>query len=265
MASKKVTSSTLSLIMAGSAHATIQYTKAPANYLVGFAGDDPIDIVWDVDNNGHGDFRLMATTKILEGSFMTLQMGNYGTIDNSNAFILGTGEFKKVFNLPNGQVIGPSPMITVQTTISFEDSPSVLTYRAKWPSAGSLSSRIIFSNDWGLATEDNDSNALLSNFPGNPIDGKEIYFNIGFRFIGSDNQTHYGWASLSMTGEYGNSDDSDNDARTTILSWAYEDEANTPITVGQVPEPSAIACGLGALALGAAGLRSWRRSRKNRM
>ncbi|WOO39808.1 hypothetical protein [Rubellicoccus peritrichatus] len=51
----------------------------------------------------------------------------------------------------------------------------------------------------------------------------------------------------------------------TIHRWAYEDDGSS-IQVGQtmnVPEPAAVATGLGALALGAAGLRRWRKRRVN--
>jgi MYXO-CTERM domain-containing protein len=38
--------------------------------------------------------------------------------------------------------------------------------------------------------------------------------------------------------------------------------ANAPITVGAIPEPETAAVGLGALALGAAGLRRWRKKKQ---
>jgi MYXO-CTERM domain-containing protein len=49
-----------------------------------------------------------------------------------------------------------------------------------------------------------------------------------------------------------------------INNWAYETEADKPISLGTVPESSHTALGLGALALGAAGIRRWRRQRESR-
>ena len=74
---------------------------------------------------------------------------------------------------------------------------------------------------------------------------------IGFRFDnGADNgDFHYGW--VRATG----------DASGTVLTlneWAYEDQANTPITAPAVPEPGSLAL----LAMGAGALATYRR-RKN--
>ena len=75
---------------------------------------------------------------------------------------------------------------------------------------------------------------------------------IGFKFV-SGTTTYYGWALITLaTGStYGT---------VTISEWAYSDET---ILVGQtaVPEPAETAAGLGALALGAAGLRRWRKGK----
>ena len=76
---------------------------------------------------------------------------------------------------------------------------------------------------------------------------------IGFRFDGdratSGRQNFYGWASVTAT----------NLGQTwTIHEWAYEDVIGEAIAVGQiVPEPTSASLGL--LALGAAGLRRWRK------
>jgi hypothetical protein len=48
----------------------------------------------------------------------------------------------------------------------------------------------------------------------------------------------------------------------TITAFAYDDAGNL-LAAGTVPEPStAVSTGLAALALGAAGLRRWRKTRK---
>ena len=47
----------------------------------------------------------------------------------------------------------------------------------------------------------------------------------------------------------------------TIHDWAYDD-TGAVLPAGVVPEPASTGMGLGALALGAAGLRRWRKTRK---
>ena len=62
----------------------------------------------------------------------------------------------------------------------------------------------------------------------------------------------YGWASITIT-------EGATVSTITVNEWAFQDNG-TPITVG-VPEPAETAMGLGALALGAVGLRSWRKGK----
>ena len=72
----------------------------------------------------------------------------------------------------------------------------------------------------------------------------------------------YGWAGLSLAN--GNLSTGNNWPALTISGWAY-DNTGAQIPMGatvSVPEPSAIALlALGALTLGAKGVRSWRRNR----
>lgn len=80
---------------------------------------------------------------------------------------------------------------------------------------------------------------------------------IGFRLAPSFDGDHfkYGWAEITFY-------DSTNPAGigATIHRWAYEDDGSS-IQVGAIPEPAGTSTGLGILALGAAGLRRWRRRR----
>lgn len=97
----------------------------------------------------------------------------------------------------------------------------------------------------------------------------------GFRFSDANSQPHYGWMELTVptTSAAGQ--------KATLVQWAWESDANTPITISpgsaSVPEidpgsaGSALALLVGGLALveqqlgfaaGAAGLRAWRKRRQ---
>ena len=84
-----------------------------------------------------------------------------------------------------------------------------------------------------------------------------------FSFV-QGGQTLYGWMQLSFTvsGQFGG--DPAFGPELTIHDFAFDD-SGALIGAGQtaVPEPSTLAStGLAALALGAVGLRSWRKNRK---
>ena len=84
------------------------------------------------------------------------------------------------------------------------------------------------------------------------------YIGFNFNYRGT---TYYAWANVTLTtgGRYGTF---------TVNSWSCS--SNDAFTVGTidntdyfaVPEPAEAALGLGALALGAAGLRRWRKASK---
>lgn len=85
-----------------------------------------------------------------------------------------------------------------------------------------------------------------------------IFFNfdtprfIGFTFTPYSTKL-YGWASVTLsTGGFS--------GIVTINNWAYED-SGAGINMGAIPESSDVALGLGGLALGAVGLRSWRKNK----
>jgi hypothetical protein len=76
------------------------------------------------------------------------------------------------------------------------------------------------------------------------------FLGLYFEIPGSD--FHFGWARVNMKG--------DKSAEATLVDWAYETSANTPIIAGAVPEPSSLS--LGFLALGAVGVAALIRSRQ---
>ncbi|WOO42474.1 PEP-CTERM sorting domain-containing protein [Rubellicoccus peritrichatus] len=80
---------------------------------------------------------------------------------------------------------------------------------------------------------------------------------IGFIFNHTDSSPDlFGWAEV----EWNNSPLST--ASLTIHRWAYEDSGAPITTPSAIPEPATTVAGLGALALGAAGLRHWRKRKK---
>ena len=80
--------------------------------------------------------------------------------------------------------------------------------------------------------------------------GETGYF--GFKFTSSGN-THYGWAEMTL---------SSSSLQATINEAWYNDTPDGAVTVGVIPEPAEFGLGLGALALGAVGLRRMRHNRK---
>jgi hypothetical protein len=73
--------------------------------------------------------------------------------------------------------------------------------------------------------------------------------------------TLYGWIHLSFSITGGVGTDPNFGPTLTIHDFAYDD-TGAPLAAGAVPEPAtAVSTGLAALALGAAGLRRWRKAR----
>ena len=78
---------------------------------------------------------------------------------------------------------------------------------------------------------------------------------IAWSFTPSNSIPFYGWAELSVTNSGNGSPDA------TLFGYAW-DNTGAKITMGETPEPSSPALlALGALALGARGIRKWRRER----
>lgn len=75
---------------------------------------------------------------------------------------------------------------------------------------------------------------------------------VGYRFVGADTSTHYGWLSMDVGATMG---------VRTIMQVSYNSVANAAITISAaVPEPSTVVMGL--LAGGATGVIAWRRRKQ---
>ena len=97
----------------------------------------------------------------------------------------------------------------------------------------------------------------------NPLGHKPNSFDhLYFPFIFKDSTvinspTRYGWIEVSLSNPANNSGPD-----VTIFGYAYDD-TGAHLATGVVPEPASMTLlALGALALGAKGLRSWRRNRR---
>ncbi|WOO39819.1 hypothetical protein [Rubellicoccus peritrichatus] len=81
---------------------------------------------------------------------------------------------------------------------------------------------------------------------------------MGFRLPKEDMEGNIklGWAEVTFY-----NDSNPSGIGVTVHRWAFQDDGSN-IQVGAIPEPATIATGLGALAMGAAGLRRWRKAKK---
>jgi hypothetical protein len=120
-------------------------------------------------------------------------------------------------------------------------------YGQTWNQVGRLQTQTVS----GLAGANNAGSA----FPGSYNDKYLLFL---FRdSTQSGSPTNYGWVEISLANNPGNRGHPD----IAIEGYAY-DTTGAKIGGGQVPEPSATALlALGALTLGAKGLRSWRKNR----
>jgi hypothetical protein len=125
---------------------------------------------------------------------------------------------------------------------------------AVWPVGGTYTSSG-YARVAGRAFSDGSSSGYIGGLPA--FNDKYALF----AFEG-DPGTLYGWVHLSLAITQAPGGDPALGPNLTILDWAYEDSGQT-LAAGDAPEPAtAIPTGLGALALGAVGLRNWRKTRK---
>lgn len=204
-------------------------------------------VFWDIDSDGNNDlvfFKQTGFNSYNSNSYSSgaLNMDTYdgrapsslngrGLVKPSGKGGKGTGD--QMQNLGLGFQVGPT-----LSTYAWGDSQQ--TYRSMVNSAGtSLGGDLSAAGSWGA--------------------GGNQYF--GFRFSRAG-QTHYGWAEINL-------DLSGMPGGVFVTRWAWEDQPDTAITVGDVGAATAVptlplmALGLSILALGATGIRQMRQAKNN--
>lgn len=231
---KHMLSAGLATLLASSAQGIIVSVQTPG---VSIHLPNGADYHWDINGDGTVDFVWTASSGVLESS-INIKWGNAIGGNTSNALL---GVFhgpvvldnQKPINLNSNAYIGYNP-----TSSRFWVFKSNSTLKLLSDGEFSTTFNVVglsSINLWGGAT----ATGIL-----------------GFRFYIPGSGTHYAWASITATGK-----DFSVDPFITINEWAYESTPGIPIPAGAVPEPETIGTGLGALALGAAGLRRWRKRR----
>jgi hypothetical protein len=134
---------------------------------------------------------------------------------------------------------------------------------AVWPAGSAYSSSNygrIAQRIWGTFPTGGSSPIYkTTHFAGGLASFNDKYALFAF---GTGPDTLYGWIhlSLSVTDAFGSDPALGPNLR--VVDWAFEDSGQT-LAAGDAPEPATfIPTGVGALALGAVGLRKWRKTRK---
>jgi hypothetical protein len=203
------------------AEAEVVYTRADIHVFRSRTGESFASI--DINNDGQADFQLVAFwgANFSSGADSVYSvMRFYGNTPSNQA--MSTSQGLKAA-LPPGAQVGPA---------------------GKFGTHPFMASCDVF-----------DGKPFIS---GNWVNVKNRYLGVKFQISG---ETHYGW--IRMTEHCNNG---------TITGYAYQTEANQPITIGptdmpvdgnlQFPLPNSATAkpaSLGALAMGAPGLASWRR------
>ncbi len=222
---------TAALALAPSADAAIAYTNpTDITRALSPTGADETTAFIDLDGFGEADFsfkikRYFAT--FTESDITTLryrdQSIRIAAIGNALGVVpAGPAPNPNVARLTNGVAVA-----------SFAKPNMLRFFTSETVNGGSSTGGLWFGNTMNLAA---------AGFVGVAIN------NAG--------STNYGWIRIGIS-----NDATGAPVAFTVYDWAYETEANTPITVGLIPEPSP-AAGLALLAAGAAGIAAWRRRKQ---
>ncbi len=209
--------------------AIVHITGAPVS--MSLAAPVGAIVPWNVDGAGNAEFELRHAFHSSYGAGRTfyddsVHIASNGPLNGRGFVAYSTGSIAA--GLPRSNRVGPTlaPGLTFGST--------------------GASHQIVHVGD------DNYGHGPFTNAPGQGFFGVQPGKYIGFAFDPGDG-LHYGWAKAEFVADA-------YDSALTIREWAYETKPGTAIHVGSVPVP-AVAPGLALLAMGAAGIRSWRMRR----
>jgi hypothetical protein len=202
---------------------------SPPTAQLGVNGTDKVD--FDLDGGGVDDFRLY-----LKRSFGSVLISYF---HRATARIQGLGAGNGVTTIGDrfaGQKTAKTSF-NVNGQLDFQSSALLRKKSVRTTQNGPFSTAF---GAWTGGTNFGDTNGFLG---------------IKFQIAG---QEHFGWIHLSVR-----TDGIDFPNGIRALDWAYESEPGVPLHIGDgVPEVPASAVGLGALALGAAGIQRLRKTRQ---
>ncbi|WOO43473.1 PEP-CTERM sorting domain-containing protein [Rubellicoccus peritrichatus] len=236
------------VLSAQNVQAAIDHVTAPADAFVSLADALPATYNWDIDGDGNFDFQLATDNGIISStiSFKGLQAGNGVQSYNATVTVTPFTVINYVQNFLNTSVNSVNKRLI---------GPDLVTDRI-WNGLGTR--KLLID---GLANTSLSANVTTAQTTvgGNfRIDGRgydnPVHLLAGFRFNGDGPTAQYAWARFEIVGKT-----DDNEPAVRITEWAYETTPGTAIEAGAIPEPETMAVGLGLLALGAAGLRTWRK------
>ena len=226
----------------------------------------PVGNAWDVDGVGNAEFNLIRRERGNYTDTVRTQSNGFGTVFLASVSAYGNrrdsyngrgfvGEYPlaPIKILPAGFQVGAT---LADYTFVSQNAPSPYSSHVGQPGLIANFSRRRFTNGYGGIVYGYTVYTILG-YLGGQIENAQIGENfIGFRFESSEG-LHFGWATINIEFGLGGHQ------RITISDWTYNTTAGKPVAVGQVSEPESSLPALTLLALGAAGVRSWRKHRKS--
>ena len=165
----------------------------------------PAPFDFDFDKNGSTDLTIGASGRSGPTSVMFVTQHGRNQVWSLAGGAAGFDFGSHALSLAAGTTLGPS---------LHHDSPYV---------------------GWHNDDDTRATSVIMEAEAGNPVSGtffprylfEQRY--LGFRFERNGAQ-HYGWMALSAYSNYG--------SEVFVYSWGYESEPDTPLIVGQIPEPT---------------------------
>lgn len=225
---------------------------------------------WDVDMNGSADFTFSLTTstthtttstKVLSATNYNVHLKGRGNVHNTVTHSLGaqTNVFAGILGENSNQIQALNSAHSVKPGGVYSSGTYdwfVSARTASGTTAGNAKTWMRLHVGTLTYTGGTVTGPGFTIFFQDPL-GNENF--VGFRFNGDDG-THAGWARLSIASQKDEGEFTHGSL--TISEWAYESTPGSSIQVGAIPETRETVIGLGVLALGAAGLRRWRKGKQ---